>query len=266
MVWAHPTTTDGSRGSTIRNTHFVNDTLSLDHGTHTLSLGGTYMYFQKQQELFGNPNGSFTFNGTYTGLGFADFLLDDAYQYYEQSSQTAPNYITQSAGLFVNDTWNVNPKLTVNAGLRWDALPHAVEQHNQVSAFYPGLYKPADAPEVNSLGQLVPGTGTPLNGIAIAGQNGFPRGLVQNHSDIFSPHLRRRVAAVGRQNRVRAGFGIYYDRIQGNDIYDVATNPPFVSTPNIFGTNVEHPWWRCASCVPDQHSKPTMVRTSCPKS
>jgi Carboxypeptidase regulatory-like domain/TonB dependent receptor len=225
----------------VSNTHFVNDTLSLHHGAHTLSFGGTYMYFQKQQELFGNPNGSFTFNGNYTGLGFADFLLGDAYEYYEQSTQTAPNYITQSAGVFVNDTWNANSRLTVNVGLRWDALPHAVEQHNQVSAFYQGLYNPADAPVVNSLGQIVPGTGTPLNGIAIAGQNGIPRGLVQNHWDLFSPHLGLAWRPWGDKTVFRAGFGIYYDRIQGNDIYDVATNPPFITTPTIFNTSLSNP-------------------------
>ena len=234
----------------ISNTHFVNDTLSLHHGKHTLSFGGTYMYFQKQQQLFGAPNGSFTFNGSYTGTGFADFMLGDAYEYTEQSVQTAPNYITQSVGIFVNDTWNVTPKLTVNVGLRWDALPHAVEQHNQVSAFYSGLYNAAEAPQVNSLGQVVPGTGNPLNGIVIAGQNGVPRGLVQNHWDLFSPHLGLAYRPWGDKTVFRAGFGIYYDRIQGNDIYDVATNPPFVSTPTIFNTNLSNPGGGAAVSFP----------------
>ncbi len=225
----------------VSNTHFIRDNLSLHHGKHTLSFGGTYMYFQKQQELFGNPNGSFTFNGSYTGIGFADFMLGDAYQYYEQSVQTAPNYITQSVGIFANDTWNATQRLTVNLGLRWEALPHAVEQHNQVSAFYPGLYNPADAPVVNSLGQLVPGTGSSLNGIAVAGQNGFPRGLVQNHWDLFSPHIGLAWRPWGDKTVFRTGFGIYYDRIQGNDIYNVATNPPFVTTPNIFNTSLSNP-------------------------
>ena len=231
----------GSPWFNVSNTHFVNDTLSLHHGGHTISAGGTYMYFQKQQQLFGAPNGSFTFNGSYTGTGFADFMLGNVYQYTEQSVQTAPNYITQSVGLFVNDTWNVNPKLTVNAGLRWDALPHAVEQHNQVSAFYAGLYSAADAPEVNNLGQIVSGTGSALNGIAVAGQNGIPRGMVQNHWDLFSPHLGFAYRPWGDKTVFRAGFGIYYDRIQGNDIYNVATNPPFVTTPNIFNTSLSNP-------------------------
>lgn len=225
----------------VSNTHFVRDNLSTHRGSHTITAGGTYMYFQKQQNTSANPNGSFTFNGSYTGLGFADFLLGDAYEYTETSTQTAPNYITQSVGVFVNDTWTATPRLTVNMGLRWEALPHAVEQHNQVSAFYPGLYNPADAPVVNSQGQLVPGTGTPLNGIAIAGQNGIPRGLVQNHWDLFSPHVGLAWRPWGNKTVVRTGYGIYYDRIQGNDIYDVATNPPFITTPTIYNTNLTNP-------------------------
>jgi hypothetical protein len=225
----------------VSNTHFVRDNLSLHHGSHTMTIGGIYMYFQKQQQLFGNTNGSFNFNGAYTGNGFADFMLGDAYSYYEQSAQTAPNYITQSVGFFVNDTWNVTPKLTINAGLRWDALPHAVEQHNQVSVFYPWLYQASQAPQVTSNGQLVPDTGNPLNGIAEAGKNGIPRGLVQNHWDLFEPRLGLAWRPFGENTVFRAGYGIYYDRIQGNDIYNVATNPPFITVPNIYNTTLSNP-------------------------
>jgi hypothetical protein len=36
---------------------------------------------------------------------------------------------------------------------------------------------------------------------------------------------------------LRAGFGTFYERIQGNDIYDAAGGPPFISQPS--ATNVE---------------------------
>lgn len=141
----------------------------------------------------------------------------------------------------MNDTWNVTPRLTMNVGIRWDALPHAVEEHNQVSVFYPGLYNPANAPMVNSLGQIVPGTGDPLNGIAIAGKNGVSRGLVQNHWNLFGPHLGLAWRPWGNKTVIRTGFGIYSDRIQGNDIYNVATNPPFSATPTIYNTTLSNP-------------------------
>jgi len=225
----------------VSNTHFLRDNISIHHGAHTLTVGGIYMYFQKQQQLFGNSNGSFSFNGSYTGNGFADFLLGHAYSYNEESAQTAPNYITQSFGFFANDTWAATPRLTVNAGLRWDALPHAVEEHNQVSAFYPGLYDPAKAPQVTSNGQLVPGTGDLLNGIAVAGKNGVPRGMVQNHWNLFGPRIGLAWRPFGENTVFRAGYGIYYERIQGNDIYNVATNPPFITVPTIYSTTLSNP-------------------------
>ena len=95
-------------------------------------------------------------------------------------------------------------------------------------------------PSSTALGNLCR-HGNPLNGIAIAGQNGFPRQLPQNHRDLFSPHLGLAWRPWGDKTVFRAGFGIYYDRIQGNDIYDVATNPPFIRTPTIFNTNLSNP-------------------------
>ena len=225
----------------VSNTHFIRDNVSMHKGSHTISLGGVYMYFQKEQQTFGVPNGSFTFNGKYTGNGFADFLLGKAYQYQEASTVTVPNYLTHSFGFFANDSWNVTPKLTVNLGLRWDALPHAIEENDQVSVFYPGLWDPAKAPQINSSGQIVAGTGDSLNGITVAGTNGIPRGMVQDHWNLFGPRIGIAYRPWGDSTVIRAGWGIYYERIQGNDIYNVATNPPFITTANVFDTLLSNP-------------------------
>ena len=44
---------------------------------------------------------------------------------------------------------------------------------------------------------------------------------------------------------MRGGFGTFYERIQGNDIYDAAGAPPFISTPsanNVEFTNPSYNW------------------------
>lgn len=225
----------------VSNTHFLRDNVSMHKGAHTITVGGIYMYFQKQQQTFGDPNGTFNFNGNYTGHGFADFMLGSVYQYTETSKSTAPNYLTQSMGVFANDTWNLSSKLTLNLGLRWDALPHAYEENDQVSTFYQGLYSPAKAPQIASNGQIVPNTGDALNGIAVAGKNGIPRGMVQNHWNLLSPRVGIAYRPWGDTTVFRVGYGIYYERIQGNDIYNVAVNPPFISQPNIFSTSLSNP-------------------------
>jgi hypothetical protein len=51
---------------------------------------------------------------------------------------------------------------------------------------------------------------------------------------------------------IRTGFGIYYERVQGNDIYNVAPNPPFSSLATIFNTQLSNPGGGANTIVPPQ--------------
>ncbi len=215
----------------------IQDNLTMTRGAHTFNFGGIWMHFNKQQALFGPTQGAFIFNGQYTGNDFADFLLGDAFQFSQLQQQTEPNYLSRSGAVWADDSWKVSSRLTLTLGLRWDAFPHAYEEKNRVSSFYVNLYNPANAPTVDSAGRIVPNSGNLLNGIGIAGQNGIPRGLVQNHWAIFEPRIGIAWRPFGDDTVVRTGFGIYYERVQGNDIYNVAPNPPFSSTATIFNNS-----------------------------
>jgi outer membrane receptor for ferrienterochelin and colicin len=96
----------------------IQDNFTMTRGDHTITLGGMWMHFNKQQDLFGQTQGAFTFNGKATGNDFADFLLGDAYEYQELQTQTKPNYLTRSAGVWVDDSWKATSGLTVTLGLR----------------------------------------------------------------------------------------------------------------------------------------------------
>src|SRR5579875_3565330 len=217
----------------------IQDNLSMTRGAHTFTFGGIWMHFDKQQDLFGPIQGAYTFNGNYTGNDFADFLLGDAFQFQQLQQQTEPNYLSRSGALWAGDTWKATSRLTLTLGLRWDAFPHAYTEKNDVSSFYVNLYNPAQAPVIDSNGRIVPGTGNLLNGIGIAGQNGIPRGLVQNHWDIFEPRVGIAWRPFDPNTVIRTGFGMYYERIQGNDIYNVAPNPPFSNTATLFNATTK---------------------------
>ena len=67
-----------------------------------------------------------------------------------------------------------------------------------------------------------------LNGMGFSGKNGVPKGLGKDSWLNFGPRLGFAYDLLGTgKTIVRGGFGIMYERIQGNDMYNGATNPPF---------------------------------------
>ncbi len=226
----------------------IRDDVSWTKGNHQLKFGGGWMLYAKIQDLFGNTQGNFAFNGTYTGNGFADFLLGDASSYSELAIQDHGDWPSYSYDAYVQDNWKVKPRLTLNLGVRWDGIPHTIETNNRQSNFYPNLYNPANAAVILPSGNIAagsPGLGTSpnpvlagyplyLNGIGIAGQNGIPRGLVQNDWGLFAPRLGFAYDLTGSGKTVlRGGFGIMYERIQGNDVYNAGPNVPFTLTSTL---------------------------------
>ncbi|MCW5981133.1 MAG: carboxypeptidase regulatory-like domain-containing protein [Bryobacteraceae bacterium] len=222
------------------DTWIIRDNLIWNRGRHTLRIGGQFMPYGKRQDLFGPTNGNFNFNPDGAGHEFANFLLGHAFEYTELERQTSPLYLTRSGSLHILDTWRVSNKLTLNLGLRYDMLPHSFEADDLVAVFYPGLYDPTRAPTVRADGQLA-GDYDPLNGIAQAGRDGIPRGLVRNYWNTFMPRVGFAWRPWGEDTVVRAGYGLYTERIQGNDIYNVGPNPPNSFTAQIFNAPLSNP-------------------------
>jgi hypothetical protein len=227
----------------------IRDDLSWTKGAHQLKFGFSWALYKKVQDLFGQTQGGFNFDGTFTGNDFADFLLGNAKSYQELAVQDHGLWNNVSWASYVQDNWRVNRRLTLNLGLRWDGVPHTYEANNRMGNFYSSLYDPAKAALLNPDGTInpaSPGLGTSpnpilagvplyLNGIGIPGQNGIPKGLVDNHWAAFGPRIGFAYDVTGSgKTVVRGGAGLMYERIQGNDMYDAGPNIPFslqVNTP-----------------------------------
>jgi len=257
----------------------IRDDLSWTRGAHQLKFGFSWALYKKQQDAFANTEGNFNFNGFYTtptgctssstvscGYDFADFLLGYAQQYTEDGNKITGQWNNTSPAAYVQDNWRVNSRLTLNLGLRWDGIPHTYEANHLSSNFYPNLYNPADAATFDSNGHVCsknsvpacPGGASPglftstnpqlggyqfyLNGIGVGGVNGIPKGLVNNQWNNWGPRLGFAYDLTGQGKTViRGGFGIMYERIQGNDMYNGAVNPPGDPNPTLNGVSLQNP-------------------------
>jgi hypothetical protein len=239
----------------------VRDDLSIVKGAHQIKMGASWALYSKEQDLFGDTQGSFNFNGSYTGNDFADFLLGYAHSYTELAVQDHGTWNNISPALYIQDNWHVNARLSINLGLRWDGIPHTYEENNRQSNFYTQLYNPANAAIFasgsggNSISPGSPGLGgSPnpilsaagtqfyLNGIGVAGQPGIPRGLVKDAWLNFGPRFGFAYDFSGdHKTVVRGGFGAMYERVQGNDVYNLGPNVPFSSSVTFNDVSLSNP-------------------------
>ena len=82
-------------------------------------MGANWIH-TKIETLNNRPtNGQFTFNGQTYGLGYADFMLG-ALGSFVQGNPVYDNDKSNYFGLYIQDSWKVNRRLSVNYGLRWE--------------------------------------------------------------------------------------------------------------------------------------------------
>ena len=132
----------------VNNTYQWNESLSKVLGKHTFKLGANFHLDQVNINSNSINNGSFVFQGSETGLDFADYLIGVA-STYEQGDASGFYIRNKYAGLFAQDSWQARSNLTLNYGVRWDMLPPWREKYNQLQTFvlgqqsevYPGAPK-----------------------------------------------------------------------------------------------------------------------------
>jgi Carboxypeptidase regulatory-like domain len=210
--------------------------ISYSEGKHAMKYGFSYNRYTKNQQLFGDQQGIFNL-GNLSNDSAMDLLLGLANGYTQFQSVPIRHYVNQTPSVYIQDNWHITPKLSLQLGLRYDALPHAWERSNAVANFDPSSYLASEAPIWNNDGTIsstsqglvaLNGASYYLNGIGLAGRNGYPKGLVKADYNTLQPRVGFSNDLFGNGKTVlRGGFGTFFERLQGNDIYNAATNPPF---------------------------------------
>ena len=221
------------------------DDLSWNKGLHQFKFGFSWLHAPKNQQLQANTQGTAVFNNSsFSDDSYINFLLGDAASFTQLEFLAGKHWVQNNYGGYANDNWHIISRLTLNVGLRYDALPHTYERFNQFANFVAADYNTSLPYPLNPDGTLNPASltqfnGSPfyLNGMREAGVNGFPRGVVQNYYYTFQPRVGFAYNLPGKGATVlRGGFGMFYERVQGNDVYNAAQNPPFAYQPS--ATNV----------------------------
>jgi hypothetical protein len=250
-------TTTAATFQNFNHVYQVKDDLSRIAGNHTVKTGFVIMRSQKNQDNQPAINGTFAFDS----LGQA--LLGDFNNYTEGGRGLEGWFRFWQHEAYINDSWKVAQRLSLDLGLRYALYQPQYSALNNAVIFDPSFFNAANAPGVNPAnGLLVPGaTYDPINGLGVGGDS-FPddatsrlpisaadqrlfRGLPQTivpwqHG--WGPRASFAFDVLGDQTTVaRGGFGRYFERIQGNYIFNSVNNPPFVASTTVFGGNVENP-------------------------
>ena len=228
----------------------VNDNISWVHRRHTFKAGIFYQRSRKDQIAWGNINGQMSFNvGTYTFEGNTYTVGDPIaaallgfFQSFDQSTARPTGFFRYNQfEFYVQDTWKITPRLTLDYGLRFAWIPPQFDDKNQVALFDPAAYDKTKAVQIDpSNGQIIPNTGDPLNGMLYANKGQIPQGGWKSRGIMPEPRIGFAYDLFSDHKTVlRGGFGMSHDRAQGNLIFNtVFNNPAVVTTPQLAAGNL----------------------------
>jgi hypothetical protein len=225
----------------------VNDNLSWVWKTHTFKTGMFYQRNRKDQIAWGNVNGQFNFGtgtfGSYNlGDPFAAALLG-YFQGFDQSTARPTGYFRYNQlEFYIQDTWKLTPRLTLDYGMRFAWIPPQYDAKNQVALFNPSAYQAANAVTINpNDGNIITADGgDPLNGMQYTKNSAIPTGGWNSRGIMAEPRLGFAYDLLGTHKTIlRGGAGMMHDRTQGNLIFNtVFNNPALVQTPSVAANNV----------------------------
>jgi hypothetical protein len=252
----------------------VTDNFTMLRGNHLFKAGLYFERNRKDQTGFAPTEGVYnwgnsTSNPLDTGFGFANAAVGVYTSFQQATNPINGQYRYTNLEFYGQDTWKITPRLTLVYGVRASWAQPWYDKGNRPSTFFPDKWNASQAPKLfwpgvsngsnvalvggpNGpvaidpstgqpyakpsivIGNIVPSSGSLTDGVFQAG-NGVNKYMMQDQGVLLGPRIGLTFDLTGNGNVVwRAGLGRYFDRYQGNEIFNTVINPPAVFTPTYF--------------------------------
>jgi hypothetical protein len=223
--------------------------------SHSIKAGVYFQRSKKDQSPFSPFNGQIDFqddssNPYDTGFGYANAAIGAYWTFTQTSIYQKPKYRYSNLEWYVQDNWKTGRKLTLDYGMRFYYMTPLWDVSQILSTFNADAYDPSQAVRLISpgfdaagnrigvdsvtgqtwdasmIGRIVPNSGNRFNGSFQCSQ-GIDKTCSDGSKLLISPRFGFAYDINGKQSAVlRGGFGIFYDRPQGNTLFNMAGNPP----------------------------------------
>jgi Carboxypeptidase regulatory-like domain/TonB-dependent Receptor Plug Domain len=234
---------DDTEGPYINNnrTYQIVDNLSLTKGSHSLRFGAELRWDQYNQTGNQFARGGFLFEATATsnlgatgtGNGFADFLLGYCKRCEVSVSLATAEFRAFSQYYYIDDSWKVTPKLTLNFGLRYEYTPPWFDKTGRLVNIYvpfmdttPNVQDMSRHPVFVRMGSGDFYEGIPLRfneAIQVARDGRLGDRLVDDDRNDFAPRFGLAYSPSSKWS-IRLGSGVFYSQDTGNPRFDMARN------------------------------------------
>src|SRR5262249_48274039 len=126
--------------TSAQNTFEAADSLSWFRGAHSLKFGGGFRRNQLNVFQATVPNGLHIFTpAAPTSDAFANLLLGAPQIFFQGLGDFYRGLRNWGATAYVQDEWRVTRNLTMNLGVRWEAVNPSSEIRDRLNGFVPGV-------------------------------------------------------------------------------------------------------------------------------
>ena len=217
-------------GPVNRDNVQVQGSMTWVTGQHEVKYGFDLLHQVQDLPSAGfQSNGNYTFGNAFSGSNLSDFLLGRP-SAFNQATPQSQRLVAFNAGFYVQDTFRVTPRLTLNLGLRYEPYLPWVEKRNDQTAVW----------RVGEQSQRSPGL--PPN-VLVGGDPGVPEAGHDKQFNRWDPRLGVAWLLPDDKTSVRAGFGIFHE-FPGSIVNNrITLAPPFAVAINIQNpTSLTSPW------------------------